>query len=568
MTWRKNKCNSPEDDMQYYAGRWVARLGEKVIGQGGTPNQALQAAKASRFKEKPEVSYVPTEKPIKLHPLTQRIQDIIPNDKDCYLVGGAIRDSLLGKPIHDLDFVLPEGAVKVAKKIADALAGAFYILDATREIGRVVLEEPNGQRLLLDFSIFQGPNLESDLIARDFTINSLAVKITQPDLLLDPLGGLRDLQEKQLRACSSRSFINDPVRIMRAVRLAAAFELHILPETRELIQSAIPLLPKVSPERLRDELFRILADQQPAKAIHALDILGAINYILPELTQLKGVTQSPPHTSDVWIHTLKVVNKLEILLDELLNKSKQKYEKNLWMNMVSRRLGFYQDHVSSHLETPIVVDRSIRPLLFMAALYHDIGKPNSQTVDENGRIRFFKHDKLGAEIAARRAQLLHLSNSEITRLEGIVRHHLRPLLLTQTGKPLTRRAIYHFYRDCGTAGIDICLLSMADILGTYGDTIPPEKWSKHLDTILGLFEAWWEQSEANVNPPPLINGRDLLRELNLEPGPLIGKLLESIKEAQAMGQVATRQEALRYAEKMLSEENEGEIERKDPKADY
>jgi putative nucleotidyltransferase with HDIG domain len=552
MTWRKNNRDSPEYDMQFYAGRWVARLGNKIIGQGGTPDQALQAAKASRIKETPEIAYIPTAKPLLMHPLIKQVRGNLPKGLECYLVGGAIRDSLLGKPVHDLDFVMPESAIMAAKKIADALGGAFYALDATREIGRVIFEQPDGERLLLDFSIFQGPNLESDLIARDFTINALAVNIEHPQLLLDPLGGHRDLQEKQLRACSPKSFKKDPVRIVRAIRLAAAFDLHILPETRELMHSAITLLPQVSVERLREELFRILADRQPTKAIRALNILGAIPYILPELSQLKGVNQSPPHIYDVWAHTLDVVNKLELLLDVLATTSESEAPSDLFMSMVVTHLDRYREQIKNHLDTHLVIDRSLRSLLFLAALYHDIGKPDSREVDENGHIRFFKHDQSGAEIVAERAQLLHLSNSEVDRLHRIVRYHLRPLFLTQTGKPLTRRAIYRFFRDCGVVGIDVCLLSLADVLGTYGPTLPLDKWNTHLEVVRSLFEAWWERSNESINPPTLVNGHDLLKEFDLEPGPIVGKLLESIREAQVTGQVSSRLEAIKLAKDMLN----------------
>lgn len=551
MSQGNNRSELSEDDMQHYAGRWVASLGNKVIGQGGTPNQALQAAKSSRFKETPDVTYVPTPKPFVIPPLIKDVRRILPQDLICYLVGGAIRDSLLGRQVNDLDFIVPKNAIMVARQVADGLGGAFYPLDSNRDIGRVILERPDCPRILLDFSVFQGQNLESDLSSRDFTINAMAVNIEQPEHLLDPLGGQRDLQEKQLRACSSKSFQEDAVRIVRAVRFAAAFDLHILPETRELMRSAIPQISGISAERLRDELFRILEDRQSPKAIRALDILGVTPHILPELSQLKGLAQSAPHVSDVWSHTIDVVKKLELILNVLTPNFNTEAMNNPYIYLVVTRLRDYREKIISHLNTQLVIDRSLKPLLFLAALYHDIGKAETQTVDDNGRIRYIKHDQIGAIIAAKRGQFLHLSNAEVTRLKTIVRHHLRPLFLAQTGLPITRKAVYRYYRDCGIAGIDICLLSLADILATYGETINYESWDNHLSVVSDLIAAWWENFNEKISPPTLVNGRDLLCQFNLEPGPIIGRILEAIREAQAAGQVTSRLEALKLAEEIL-----------------
>jgi tRNA nucleotidyltransferase/poly(A) polymerase len=552
MTFQNDNYDTPDDERRYYAGRWVACLGDKVIGQGGTPGQALRAAKASRFKETPQVNYIPTTSPLLVHPLITRIKDIIPSGSDCYLVGGAIRDSLLGKPVKDLDFVMPDGAIETAKKVADAIGGAFYPLDLRRKIGRVVIQNFEYERFLLDFSIFQGHNLESDLLARDFTINSMAVSVEHPQRLLDPLGGYRDLQGKIIQTCSPKSFLNDPVRIVRAIRFAAALNFHILPETRQLMHASIQQLPQVSIERLRDELFQILAGQQTAKAIHALDMLGAIQYILPELSRLKGVLQSPPHIWDVWTHTLAVLKNLELILARLVSDSDSGDDKLIFTEMAVTYLGHYRKHIEHHLNTRLVIDRSIRSLLFFAALYHDIGKPDCLQVDDQDRIHFIGHENISAEITFKRAKQLHLSNAEVTRLKSIVNNHLRPILLAQSNRPITRRAIYRFFRDCGESGIDICLLSMADVLGTFGDELPLDKWEAHLEVINSLLDAFWNKPGENLNPPPLVTGHDLIDQLGLKPGPQIGQILESIRESQVTGQISSYNEAIEFTKSLLN----------------
>ena len=214
------------------------------------------------------------------------------------------------------------------------------------------------------------------------------------------------------------------------------------------------------------------------------------------------------------------------------------------MGLVSLRLGRYRQQIEEHLNTSINPDRPLRALLLVAALYHDTGKPGTFRRTEDGRIRFLEHEALSAKLARRRAKAWRLNNPEIERLETIVRHHMRPLLLAQAAEPPSLRAIYRFFRDTGPAGVDICLLSLADTLATYGATLPQTIWSKQLDTVHILLEAWWEQPQESVHPPALLNGHDLMQIFHLAPGPQIGHLLEEIREAQAAGELKSRDAAL------------------------
>ncbi len=535
-----------------YAGRWIARLGKQIIGQGGTPEQALQAAKASRFKESPKVEYVPTVEPISISPWIERIRAILLPDQTAYLVGGAVRDTLLERSIRDMDFVVPDEGLNLARKVADALGGAYYPLDEARGIGRVVLLQADDSRLVIDFAEFQGADLEADLRARDFSINAMALDIHQPDKLLDPLGGAADLRAKQLRACSEHTFLDDPLRILRGVRLAATFKFRILPDTRQQMRQAAGYLPNCSAERLRDEALHILGGALPATSIRTLDILGCLKYVFPELESLKGVEQSPPHIRDVWGHTLDVIHWFEQVLAVLAYDHDQDLAANVYMGLLSLRLGRYRENIAAFMHELFTPDRLQRPISFFAALYHDIGKPVTQHREESGRIRFFGHQEVGAEMIAQRASALRLSNTEIAHLRNVVQHHLRPMLLSQTGHSPTRRAIYRFFRQTGRAGVDVCLLSLADVLATYGPTLTQEVWAEHLDVVRTLLEAYWERPQESVAPPRLVTGGDLIAELDLAPGPEVGWLLEKLREAQATGRVDTRQGAIAYARSLLA----------------
>jgi putative nucleotidyltransferase with HDIG domain len=544
---------SDGDNLLPYAGRWVALVGSRVIGQGGTSEQAMRAAKAARPKETPTVVFVSPSTPLLSSEIIEKVAAALPHDVPVYLVGGAVRDSMLGKRVHDLDFVLPGEVLKYARQVAKTIQAAFYPLDEERDTARLIWMDGAGQRHTLDFTAFRGLDLESDLLGRDFTVNAMAVDLRSTQALFDPLGGASDLRAKILRACSPSTFQDDPLRIIRAVRLAAAFDFHILPETRSLMRKSISGLSDVSPERTRDELFKIFSGPQPSTSILALDMLGATPYFLPELAELKGVEQSAPHIYPVWEHSLGVMRQLESVLQALRPEYDQDAAANMLMALVVMRLGRYREQIQKHFQAHLTPERSVRGLLFFAALYHDIGKPHTKQVEPDGRIRFFTHDQVGEELVAVRARRLRLSNSETDRVRKIVRHHLRPILLAQNQVTLTRRAIYRFFKDTGSAGVEICLLSMADVLATYGPNITSEHWAKHLDIVRSLLEAWWENPQDSVSPPAIVDGHELMDSLRIPPGPVVGRLLEAIRENQAMGKIHTQEEALALAKDLFGE---------------
>lgn len=540
-----------KDTASSYAGRWVARLRGRIIAQGGTPELARRAAKSSRYKENPEIVYMPTN--LSLHPLVDKIREILP-DQEIYLVGGAVRDMLLNRISPDLDFAVPSNGISLARKVANALKADFMILDDERDTGRVLVTQADGPRILLDFAAFRGADLESDLRGRDFTINALAFDLHKQSLL-DPLEGAADLRARQIRACSPASFMDDPVRILRAVRQAAAFGFRIEKQTRELMKQAAGQIGRVSPERQRDELFKILDGPRPDASLRALEMLGVFPYLLPELPALKGVEQSEPHVYDVWLHTLAVLQNLENILGVLAVGYSADDTNDLFTGLLALRLGRYRGQLSEHFAKALNPERSMRALLFFAALYHDVCKPETKTIDESGRIRFFDHDTKGAQAAGRRADALRLSNDEIERLKKIVSNHMRFHFFVRRmeggKKEPSRKAIYRFFRDSGEAGVDLVLLGLADLRGTRAQTLTQDGWTAALDVARILLENYFEKPQEIVAPPRLLGGHELMKELDLEAGPLIGQLLEAIREGQAAGKVETRAQALELARDWL-----------------
>lgn len=461
-----------------------------------------------------------------------------------WLVGGYVRDRLLGRISHDLDLVVPFGGLALARRVADRLGGAFYPLDEERDTGRAILSNDDGQ-VVVDVARWRSGDLGADLAARDFTVNALAYDIVGYGGMIDPTGGLADLREGILRAPSPTAFRDDPIRLLRAVRLEAQLDFSIEPQTLAWLQQDAPLVAWVAAERVRDELMRLLILPGVARCLVRLDELGLLPFVLPELAQCRGVMQSEPHYLDVYGHTLQTVFHTEALLRALnLLPGTRRKVMDSPLSVVPPALVPFADRLRTHLAGETSASRNRVQMLLWAALSHDWGKPFTRTV-EGERVRFFTHDEKGAELVAGRLRTLAFSTDEIRLVSTIVRRHMRPSLLAREGV-LTRRAIYRFFRDTGDVGPEVLLLSLADRLGTYGPYLGDDAWEERLAFVARMLAAYYERPEI-VSPLPLVSGDDLITALALAPGPLIGQLLAQVREAQAAGEVTTREEALALA---------------------
>lgn len=534
-----------------YAGRWVALLRGAVIAVGASADEARTNARLSQPKADPQVVYVPEPFDYELPEIILRTRALLPDLDKAWLVGGAVRDLMLNRRVHDVDFAVAGDALAIARRVADALGGAFYTLDAERGAGRVILRGAEAPGQTLDFARLRGADIFADLAARDFTLNAIAVPLNAPDTCLDPLHGIADLRAKRIRACAPDAIAADPIRSVRAVRLAAQLNFRIEKETRAAIKAHATELPQIAAERVRDEFIRCLGGPQPAASLRALDLLGLLEQIIPELKALQGLAQSPPHTLDAWEHTLAVVTRLAEVIHLLGPVHDVDAASDLTAGTVSVRLGRYREPISARLARPLAGDRPTRWVLLLAALLHDAAKPETRSLEADGRLRFLGHEGRSAALTVNVLTRLKFSADEIRYAQTVVAQHMRPRQLTREGEP-SPRAIHRFFRDTGAAGVDIVLLSLADFLGKYGSLPPPEaEWAHHVAGCARILEAYFDERETIVAPPPLVNGDDLMRELGLKPGPQIGRLLEAVREAQAAGEITTRDEALAHARDTL-----------------
>jgi len=464
------------------------------------------------------------------------------NYPEAYLVGGCVRDRLVGKESKDFDFVVPEGAIPLAKEIANRFKGAFVLLDEKREFARVVFRD-----FYIDLTRRVGKDTLEDLSHRDFTINAIAVPLEdwgkEPMPIIDPYGGERDLALGLIRRLSPSTFLEDPCRILRGIRFSAQFHFTIEPETlREMAEHAHRLV-FVSRERLRDEISLTLAEPNSSRYVTLMDELGILGVLFPELEPLKGLHQSYPHHLDAYQHTIETLAKLEWLLGELNNPQPEGPGRTL-----AAYLGELKETIQKHLERRTSGERKALVTLKLAALFHDLGKPFTLTVDERGT-HFYGHEREGAFIAESIMERFRFSSREIEGVYKIIANHMRPALLAQEG-PLTRKAIHRFWKDAGEWGVETCLLSLADHLATWMEDLIPERWEKRVWVAKELLTAYFKHRNEFF-PPPLVRGNELIEALGLEPGPIVGKLLKKIQEAQVEGEVRSKEEAIEFAKMAL-----------------
>ncbi|MCI0477119.1 MAG: HD domain-containing protein, partial [Anaerolineales bacterium] len=326
---------------------------------------------------------------------------------------------------------------------------------------------------------------------------------------------------------SDEVFRNDAVRLARAVRFEAELQFGLDDVTAGMILRDAALVENAPMERVRDELLRIFGAPNILRQLRRLDALDLLGRILPEVNAMRGVTQSPPHIYDVFEHSLYAVAAAE------------ETERAQYLNLAQ---GAFGEQLTAHFAQTTSGARTRRELLRFTLLLHDIGKPATRTVEDSGRIRFFGHQDVGVELVGPALRRLKLSNEEGALVKTIIAEHLRPILLAQNG--ISDRAVHRFFRDTGAAGIDVAVHAWCDQRATYGEDMPAEVESA-LQAVIGrLLDRYYHAHAQVVAPPALLNGNDIMEHLDIPPGPRIRVLLDALREAQAVGQVTTRAEAL------------------------
>ncbi len=478
------------------------------------------------------------------------LEDAVP--PRVYLVGGSVRDGLLGRPLVDLDLAVRGDALAAGEALARALDGAYVPLGERYGACRVVLpNDGDGSLHQIDVVSFDG-GIEADLARRDFTVDAMAVAARGFDgdwgaaRIIDPHGGRSDLAAGVLRMVSPQVLDDDPLRLIRAVRLSAELGFAIEPNTADAVRARAATLAAAAPERVRTEFCRILTAEGTVTWIDRLDELGLLAVLLPELTYGRGVGQPKEHHWDVFRHQVETVATAEVLMTGAVSPKlggRPYLQPAAECRPAHPRLeGYFTQRLG---------DLQRSTLVKLAALVHDVGKPDTKTIEPAGRMRFFGHPELGATMVKARLQALRFSNAEVDAVTTMVAQHMRPAQWRDSGAP-TQKALFKFFRDLGPVAIDTLFLNLADHLGARGPDLIRSHWEAHVawtDQIL----AWHFDQVARTAVPRPVTGADLMECFGLPPGRQVGALLAEIEEARAAGTVVTKEQALALAAKRLVE---------------
>lgn len=473
-----------------------------------------------------------------------------------FLVGGALRNFLLEKDNDDFDFATSKNAIPLARAFAKKIHGAFVLLDEEHHCARVARKE-RGRLLTFDFADFRMPTLKGDISHRDFTVNTLAVDIKDlsPDkplkeILIDEKRGLADLAKKKIKMVSVKAFIEDPLRMMRAFSLKADFDgstsLTINPEqasgsrprraervdfafidkaTLTRIKKDKKLLANVARERVRDELFKVLASPAAFENLKAMHKAGLLEEFLPQISIMYHLPQGGYHHLSLLEHSFETVRQVELAMAEFSGHVK----------------------IRDYLNEELATGRNRLSLIKLAALFHDVGKPETCR-KEKGKTTFHGHEHSGRFIVRNIAKMLKLSSLEKNTFEMLVLHHLRPGYLSNFKTP-TPRAIFRYFRDTKIEAPSVALLSLADQRSTLGPLTTKADLVHHEQIVKALLAEYFDKKEVE-KPKRLITGDHLIKELKLKPSPVFKKILDTIEEKHALGEIKTKEEALVLAKKM------------------
>ena len=425
-----------------------------------------------------------------------------------YLVGGVVRDFCIDRINRDIDVLCDSDTRLIARHFADTNRGVFFVMDVERNTSRVIISI-EGKKKIYDFARLKGNDLKEDLFDRDFTINAMAVDLDQPDVIIDPTGGQQDLKNKVLRECSASSFPSDPVRIIRAVRYSLGYDLEIESATLEHLKSNIKQLDKVSGERKRDELFKILESAKPEMGFIMLCDLGILEQMdFPPVVHYEQIKKR-----------MSLIYRLLTDLYTPLSTGEEttKPSPPVFKEETRKKLSDYLRKKNSS-------DRNEHQLILLASI-------------------LFKLDALGVKKVAEK---LFLSREEHDDLLMITTNQSLDSILNQKRMP-SDREMYHYFRATGETGIDLAIMTLVNS-SISGDTVN-DQFTR--DCCLKIISFWFEKPEV-ANPVLLVNGNDLMVKFDLTPGPLIGEMIEKIREEQAAGSIKNRSEALAWVEAELA----------------
>ncbi len=439
-----------------------------------------------------------------------------------WLVGGSLRNLLLGREVTDWDFIVEDNPRGIARKIAEKTGSSFVVLDESFQIYRVV---PSDINTFMDFTICRG-TIEEDLMQRDYTVNSMAMDMLGLELI-DVTGGLNDLEKRLIRVVKGENLLSDPLRILRAYRISAKYEFQIENNTRGLLGKYASKLSQTASERSRDELLKLFQADDSVKYIRMMYHDEVLKAFLPHLYQLEGMCQNRFHKYDVLNHSFYCLEELETLIRENFSAINVK-----------------QSDLESYLNYELCFGRPRLAVLKFATLLHDIGKPVTRKIKE-GKLFYLGHELEGARIWRQLGRDLRLSVKEILFGSKVIEFHLVPIYIPLNEKNRCRELLYDFFQNASDAAPGVVLMSWCDVEAGRGEALTENMVSGHHVFSREIIQMYFD-NDSMVNPPVFLNGKDVMELTGFESGKVIGEILKDMKKQIGLGRVKTVEEAEGY----------------------
>ena len=439
------------------------------------------------------------------------IQLIKSYDEDIYLVGGAVRDFLLGKNTFDKDIIV-KSAEEFASRFANDNDGTFIELDKENKIYRVVLSDKVNY-----IDVTEADDIEKDLKRRDFTINSIAVNLKN-DEIIDVTGGRLDLERGIIRSISEDNLVDDPLRILRGYRFAATLGFEIESETQRQIDKHLDLILEPARERITYEIMKLFDGKYTASVLLKADKL--IEIIYPVFVDVKKVPKNTHHHLDLYEHSVETVNQIQLLYETADTVIREHLEK----------IDFGGFSRLAHLK--------------LAAFFHDIGKFSTWTI-EGERHRFRKHDDVWSNMAKEILKQNKFSKKQIEYIANMIKNHIYPSQVVSS-ENVTEKIYMRYIRKMGDNVIDNILLAKADRLSARGPAITEAIVKENIDNLDKLLDYYIAIKDSLKPLPKLLSGDEIMELKNIPQSPKLGEIITALKNEQLEGNIVSKDDAINF----------------------
>ena len=453
---------------------------------------------------------------IKSDAILQKISQSFNND--VWLVGGTVRDYFMDIESHDRDLIVTDVDAEIfAKKTAELLNATFITLDDKNKIYRLVMPDKINY---LDITNPIENSIESDLMRRDLTMNSIAMNIKTYEIL-DITGGITDIKNRCINYILEENFKDDPLRLLRVYRFQAIYGFDISSETVNAVCKYANLINKPAIERINYEIMRLFSGKYAHIALQNMDKTWILEKIFPFVKELKQVPPNSHHHLDLFNHSIEVVKQIQKIYENSSSDTKK------------------------HLEKIDFGGHSRLAYLKLAGFMHDIGKFSTWTIEEGNRHRFIKHDDVGSKMSIKILKNMHFSNKQIDYISSMIKNHIYPSSV-MSAENITDKIMMRFVRKMEENAIDVITLAKADRLSARGPEITDIIVENNINNLNELLNFYLDKKETLKPLPKLLSGNDVMNILNIKPSQRLGQVMNALHEAQISGDINTVDEAITF----------------------